>query len=38
MVISVQAPDVKDFYNQVFLRYKGQLVPLVPIIDISLST
>ncbi len=38
MVISVQAPDVKDFYNQIFLRYKGQLVPLVPIIDISLST
>jgi hypothetical protein len=38
MVVSVRAPAVKDLYNRVFLRYKGQLEALVPIIDISLST
>jgi hypothetical protein len=37
MIITVRAPDVKDYYNRVFVRYKGQLEPLVPIIDIAIS-
>ena len=34
MIVTVRAARVKDFYNRVFLRYKGQLEPLVPILEI----
>ncbi len=37
MIITVRAPMLKDLYNRVFLRYKGQLEPLVPIIDLHIS-
>ena len=37
MIITVRAPEMKDLYNRVFLRYKGQLEPLVPFIDMSIT-
>ncbi len=38
LVITVSAPRVKDLYNQVVRRYRTQIRPLVPVVQIPIRT
>ena len=37
MIVTVQADQVKDLYNRVYIRYKSRLVTLVPVLDLPIS-
>jgi hypothetical protein len=38
LVITVEAPKVRDFYNRVVRAYRAQLQPLMPIIQVPIRT
>ena len=38
MIVSVYTPQLPDLYNRIRIKYKGQIEPLVPIIDLELSS